>query len=98
MPAGEELAHLISPAVLTLDDAGAVGVKVVDSEDRVRFHAVNIIADTSEGVWLAGLPAKIRLITVGQEYVRDGQLVRAAVDQSVGSSGTPNAPANPDPS
>jgi len=98
LPAGEELAHLVSPAVLTLDDAGAIGVKVVDGEDRVRFYPVSIVADMSEGIWLAGLPTKIRLITVGQEYVRDGQLVRVAPDQPAGVSQSTDASADPSPS
>jgi multidrug efflux system membrane fusion protein len=76
MPAGQMLAHLVSPAILTLNDSGAVGVKVVDDEDRVQFLPIKIVDDTSEGMWISGLPERARLITVGQEFVRDGQHVR----------------------
>ena len=78
LPAEQEKAHLISPAVLTLDEKGVVGIKAVDADGRVRFHAVQIIADTVDGVWLGGLEDEVTLITVGQEFVRPGQKVRTA--------------------
>ena len=34
-------------------------------------------ASAKEGVWVSGLPAEVTLIVVGQEYVKDGQLVDA---------------------
>ncbi len=73
---GKTMAYRLSPAVLTLSDAGEVGVKTVDGDDRVRFHSVRLIADTTEGIWLAGLPEKARVIIVGQEFVKTGQKVR----------------------
>ncbi len=83
----EILAHRVTPAILTLNDDGVVGVKVVGDDDRVAFRRVVIVADTPEGVWLAGLPERVTLITVGQEFVRDGQRVRpvAEVGSAVGS-------------
>ena len=68
-------AHKISPAVLALDDAGNVGVRIVDSENRVRFQHVAIVADADDGVWVRGLPAVTTLITVGQETVVAGERV-----------------------
>lgn len=68
-------AHLVSPAVLTLSDTGVIGVKTIDEANRVVFHAVDLVADGPDGVWLSGLPKDIRLITVGQEYVRPGEVV-----------------------
>lgn len=70
-------AHLVSPAVLTLNDAGLVGVRCLDADERVVFHPVDVIGDQPNGVWIAGLPERIDLITVGQEYVRDGDSVKA---------------------
>jgi multidrug efflux system membrane fusion protein len=77
---GEILAHRVTPAILTLDDAGVVGVKVVEDGDRVAFRRVDIVGDTPEGIWLAGLPERVTLITVGQEFVRDGQRVRPVAE------------------
>ena len=70
-------AHLVSSAVLTLTDVGAIGVKSVDEGGVVRFHAVGIEADTPEGIWITGLPEELDIITVGQEFVLDGQKVEA---------------------
>ncbi len=76
LAAGKTTAYRLSPAVLTLSDAGEVGVKTVDGDNRVRFYPVRLIADTTKGAWLTGLPKKARVITVGQEFVKTGQKVR----------------------
>lgn len=65
-------AHLVSPATLTLDDQGRVGVKAVDDAGTVVFYEVMPSEDTPQGVWLTGLPERVRLITVGQDYVLVG--------------------------
>jgi multidrug efflux system membrane fusion protein len=75
VPVGLELAHLISPASLVLSDAGNVGVRIVDDSDIVRFMEVTIVSEEVGGIWVKGLPVSIRLITVGQEEVFDGQPV-----------------------
>ena len=80
--AGREKAHKVSAAVLTLNDDGAIGVKFVDADNRVRFHTVRIIAHTPDGIWLGGLPDTVTLITVGQEFVSEGQLVQPVEEQS----------------
>ncbi len=74
-------AFKVSPAVLALDDQGRLGVKAVDGENRVVFHPVQILDDEADGIWLTGLPDQLRLITVGQEYVKVGETVRP-VDQA----------------
>jgi multidrug efflux system membrane fusion protein len=79
VPTGLETAHLISPGSLVLNDAGSVGVRIVDGESIVRFYEVEIVSEESDGIWVKGLPAQIRLITVGQEEVFDGQLVNIDV-------------------
>lgn len=76
VPVGVERAHLISPASLVLNDAGAIGVRIVDAENKVRFVPVRIVSEGAKGVWVNGLPERVRLITVGQEEVFDGQVVR----------------------
>ncbi len=88
---GEMTAHKVSPAVLALDDAGAIGVRIVGDDDRVRFVAVDIVADDEDGVWVRGLPAVATLITVGQEYVVAGQRVAVQL-QGVGSAIAAPAP------
>jgi multidrug efflux system membrane fusion protein len=69
-------AHFLSPAVLTLNELGELGVKTVKS-GQVQFHKVQIIDDTQQGVWLTGLPDEVELIVVGQEFVRSNQKVQS---------------------
>lgn len=83
MPLSRVPAHLVSPAILTLSDRGVVGVKAVDDDNRVVFHPVKIIDTDNDGVWIAGLPGEITLITVGQEYVSEGDAVRAIPESAV---------------
>lgn len=76
LPVASLLAHRVSPAVLTLDDAGLLGVKTVNAAGIVEFVPVRIAADEADGVWIVGLPETVTLITVGQEFVIAGQRVR----------------------
>jgi membrane fusion protein, multidrug efflux system len=69
--------HVLPQSVLTLDDEGVLGIRTVEAGNKVAFHPVTIIKDTREGVWVVGLPFKINVITVGQEYVQPGQIVDA---------------------
>ncbi|GEM_PF-272239 len=74
---GTVRAHLIPQSTLTLETDGTLGVQIV--VDRMaRFRPVEIIGDDNNGIWVKGLPTQVDVITLGQEYVRDGQLVDAA--------------------
>ena len=79
----ERLAHKVSPGILTLSDEGAVGVKTVTDDNLVRFLRVQILDTTSDGVWLGGLPEEVTFVTVGQEFVADGQEVRPVDEASL---------------
>ncbi|WP_417727920.1 efflux RND transporter periplasmic adaptor subunit [Roseovarius sp.] len=65
-------AHLLPQSALTLNDAGTLGVRIVDADSRVEFVTVNLLRDTPSGVWLTGLPDAADVIVIGQEYVIDG--------------------------
>ncbi|GAB1261334.1 efflux RND transporter periplasmic adaptor subunit [Aurantivibrio plasticivorans] len=73
-------AHLITASLLMLDDQGKIGVRTVDENDTVQFYNVDIIGDSAEGLWVTGLPEKTLLITVGQEYVANGDVVTVSLD------------------
>lgn len=75
IPAGEVLAHRISPALLTLDDEGELGLKLVDDQGTVSFLRADIVRSGTDGVWVAGLPETAAIITVGQGYVTPGSRV-----------------------
>lgn len=76
--------HTLSSALLSLADDGTVGVKVVDDRDIVRFHPVEIAGSSAAGLHVTGLPERIRLITVGQGFVTEGQQVQAQLQDSQG--------------
>ena len=78
--AGQTQAHLIPANVMTLDDAGQVGVKHLDSGQKVRFSLVTTIDETADGIWVTGLPERTVLITRGQDYVLEGIEVRTQYD------------------
>ena len=71
----EELAHIISPAILSLNDQGKLGVRTVTAENKVEFKEIKILEDTNNGMWVSGLGKEARIITLGQEYVFQGQTV-----------------------
>lgn len=77
IPTDKVAAHKVSPAVISLDDAGRVGVKTVDPDERVAFHPVAVVRTAADGVWVTGLPDPARIITVGQGFVSAGEPVRA---------------------
>ena len=68
-------AHKIPPSVLTLQDDGTVGVKTIDKDNKVVFYPIKKEIDTIDGMWVSGLPDKVRLIITGQEYITVGQFV-----------------------
>ena len=84
LPAGQRMAHSVSPSVLTLADDGRIGIKTVDASKTVRFWPVEILDDGSEGTWVAGLPAEATIVVVGQDYVDVGQKVDPVVVASTG--------------
>lgn len=75
IPTGESRAHFISPAILSLNTDGALGVKAVSEDNIVAFYPVEISRAQTNGVWVAGLPDTLTLITIGQGYVNAGEVV-----------------------
>jgi multidrug efflux system membrane fusion protein len=76
---GSGPAHLLPVSAMVLDSAGRQGVRHVLADNRVAFAPVTIVEETPDGVWVTGLSGPVRLITVGQSFVADGQKVRVAL-------------------
>lgn len=72
-------AHFLSPSMLTLNDAGQIGVRAVNDQNITEFHPVTILGNEGQGVWVDGLPETVTIITVGQDYVKDGETVEPIV-------------------
>jgi len=64
-------AHLLPASALTLNNEGHLGLRLVQ-DGRAAFHRVELLRDSVDGVWLAGLPEIAEVIVVGQEYVTEG--------------------------
>lgn len=77
IPAEAVFAHRVSPSLLTLDDAGNVGIKIINDRGEVEFIVADVALSSNDGVWLAGLPETATIITVGQGYVASGATVDA---------------------
>ncbi|UWQ20229.1 efflux RND transporter periplasmic adaptor subunit [Jannaschia sp. W003] len=69
-------AHQLPASALTLNDAGTLGVRVIE-DGRAAFAPVDLVRDSAEGVLVAGLEDEADVIVVGQEYVTDGVPVQA---------------------
>lgn len=80
LPTGEVMAHRINSSLLTLDDRGELGVRILDGENRVRFANVELVGEGDDGIRVSGLPDPVTLITVGQEYVSTGETVVAEME------------------
>jgi multidrug efflux system membrane fusion protein len=78
-------AQHISPGIMVLSDNGTVGVRVIDN-GVVAFKPVRVLSDDPAGAWVTGLPDHVKVITVGQEFVNDGQRVEPVAEKNGKSS------------
>lgn len=83
IPAETIFAHKISPSLLTLDDEGNLGIKIVNELGQVEFHPADIAMSSNEGVWIAGLPHSASIITVGQGFVNPGATVNTVPEVEI---------------
>lgn len=75
IPTGEATAHFLSPSIVSLNSVGQIGVKTVDADNRVKFFPIEIVKAQIDGIWVTGLPEKVDVITVGQGFVNDAEIV-----------------------
>ncbi len=78
-----EVAHLLPQSALTLDDDGALGVRLVDN-GRAKFAPVRVLRDAVDGIWVSGLEETADIIVVGQEFVTDGVPVNVTYRETNG--------------
>ncbi|QFU08155.1 Toluene efflux pump periplasmic linker protein TtgD precursor [Rhodobacteraceae bacterium THAF1] len=75
IPTGQAQAHFVQPSTVSLSPEGRLGVKTVDTEDRVVFNPIEIVRAEIDGIWVTGLPDAAQIITVGQGFVNTGETV-----------------------
>ncbi len=83
IPTGELTAHFVSPAILSLDTDGTLGIKTVNPENIVEFHKIDIVRAQTDGIWVSGLPEQTQIITIGQGFVNSGETVNPQAEQGV---------------
>jgi len=83
IPLRSSAAYKISPALLTLNAEGDIQVASVDVHNKVVLHDVDIVRSETDGIWVSGLPAETRVITLGQGFVYDGDLVEPIEESSI---------------
>ena len=82
IPLSSASGHKLPQSALTLDSAGRLGVMTVEGS-TARFVPATILRDTTEGVWVDGLPERARVVTVGQNFISDGAAVRAVTPEEL---------------
>jgi multidrug efflux system membrane fusion protein len=91
LPLAAAKAHQVPSSILALDDAGGVGIKTLDEQGIVHFQPVTILDEDGQGIWLAGLPDDVWVISQGQAFVNDGQTLNM---DKVKREGEPSAAAD----
>lgn len=62
-------------SVITISDAGLIGLRVVGPDSIARFAPVTLLDDTEAGMIIGNVPTGVRIIIAGQDLVRDGEKV-----------------------
>ena len=63
-----------------MDDSGNIGVKILNSENIVKFVPIFIVEDLEDGLWISGIPETVNLIIKGHGFVEDGQKILTGLD------------------
>jgi membrane fusion protein, multidrug efflux system len=93
---GEGDAHKVDPSLLTLDEQGRIGVRYLDVGGVVAFAPADIVDETAEGTWIAGLPREALIVAEGQEAVKAGLRATPVVHEAPAAPArAPAAPAAP---
>lgn len=95
VPIDERQGFKIPSSSLTLDSDGIIGVKTVDADNIVHFLPIDIIIDTKDYMWASAKTDQINLITVGQDFVIDGQEVATDTTKTPPSSTQDNTEDTP---
>lgn len=75
IPTATVMAHRVSPAMISLDDRGVLGLNTVNEDAVVVFHEIELVRVQSDAVWVTGLPRRTRIITIRPGFVAEGQRV-----------------------
>jgi multidrug efflux system membrane fusion protein len=86
---GQGDAHKVNPALLTLDGQGRIGVRYLDVGGVVAFAPADIVDETADGTWIAGLPREALIVAEGQENNQPGLRATPVVRDAPAATATP---------
>ncbi len=69
------LATPVPRSIVTLGNTGELGIRSIDGENKVVFHPIDIVDDSTGALILGGIPKDARIIVSGQNLVTEGQSV-----------------------
>ncbi len=81
IPTGEATAHFLSPSIVSLNTQGTLGVKTVNADNVVEFFPIEVVKAQIDGIWVTGLPEAVDVITVGQGYVNEAEVVAPSAQE-----------------
>ena len=71
-------AVVVPRSIITLSETGELGLRVVGADNLAQFAAIKVIDDTPDGLVVVGVPEGVRIITAGQDLVRNGDEVQVS--------------------
>ena len=78
-------AFFVSPSSLALGENGEIGVKSVNDDGIVEFHAITIVQTTQNGAWVTGVDEDTSIIGLGQGFVNPGEKVTPVMTEKPAS-------------
>lgn len=91
IPVTHKQAYQIATSTLEINEQGKFGVKVIDDDNIVAFVPVEIIKSTNKGLWVTGLAENTKLITRGQGFVNEGDIVSPVYESNLSVQQNENA-------
>jgi len=74
---------------LSLNEADELGIMAVNAQNVAQFYPIRIVRAMADGLWIAGVPNDVRIITVGQGFVHDGEHVNPVPEADVAATPRP---------
>lgn len=68
-------AVLVPRSIITLNEDGIIGLRVVGADNIAAFAPVTVIDDGADGMMVTGVPKDLKVIVAGQDLVSDGDSV-----------------------
>ncbi len=63
-------------SALIFSDDGRLGVRIAGDDNKAMFKPIEVVEDGRDNVWVTGLDGETRVIVVGQDFVKDGDMNR----------------------